>query len=297
MPNVELAGPRISTLQTNGSFAAGSTNGDCHVDQSGVNSNEKAVIANARVVVYCWGSFYDRHPDALTYAEALCKDLVTGPFLNGLAQYGVGRGSVKVAGRFVDTLKAPPATLSEDEAQKALLALIKDGLPEDQPSVDETSLMYVVFLPPETRPTILSKQDDFCGYHNWAKFNDSSTNADVFYAIIRTDKADQESGKLLIDSVSYCVSHEIGEMLTNRDGRGYHNGKCEIGDLCEQLGNYDYRGWQVEQYWSQWDNACIKGDSPVSLRRFLSARGITSRSLKALQTQVVNIEFIASQFR
>src|SRR5436305_255358 len=68
----------------------------------------------------------------------------------------------------------------------------------------------------------------------------------------RTTGAPQTSGDAFVKSVSYCVSHEIGEALTNRDGGGYFRSSdgCEIGDLCEQNGNFNYRGWDVEQYWS-----------------------------------------------
>ena len=121
--------------------------------------------------------------------------------------------------------------------------------------------------------------------------------SDVFFCIIRTDSAVKSSGEAFIKSVSFCVSHEIAEALTSRDGRGYHNGSCEIGDLCEQTGNHAYRGWQVEQYWSQWDSTCINGEDPVSLTKFLRARGIRGGRLSSLHAKTINVEFIASQFR
>src|ERR1700730_7158754 len=95
------------------------------------------------------------------------------------------------------------------------------------------------------------------------KFHDSSHNNDLFWALVRTDKGNRSSGKALIDDISLCVSHEIAEALTNRDGRGYFKGKCEIGDVCEPpcAPEFPYRGWSVEQYWSQWDVACVHGDN------------------------------------
>ena len=97
--------------------------------------------------------------------------------------------------------------------------------------------------------------------------------------------------------MSYCVSHEIAEAVTSRDGRGWFRGSCEIGDLCEQTGTHAYRGWQVEQYWSQDDARCVDGDEPVSLRRFLKRRGVAGGSLAALHAPTIDVEFVASQAR
>ena len=295
MPIVTSTSPRLSAfLSGGGVLSADGTNVGCHGNVDGVEPNEKAIIAHVRVFLLVWGKFYDDHPDALDYGYKLCRDLVTGPFLNGLAQYGVGRGSIVGSGRIVDN--KPPATLNEDEARDWLKAQIKT-LPI-QPTVDETSLLYVLLLPPATKPTISTGKDDFCGYHQSAKIHDNSQNNDLFWALIRTDKADQSSGKALINSVSDCVSHEIAEALTSRDGRGYHKGNCEIGDLCEQTGGFEYRGWHVEQYWSQWDHTCINGDLPVSLKRFLQASNHPiGAGLRTLSRSSINVEYIASQFR
>ena len=245
-------------------------------------------------MVLCWGQFYDDNPEALKNASLLCSDLITGPYLNGLAQYGVGRGSM-VSGPARIIFNPPPATLSEDEARKQLLDILRNL--SIGPRKDEDSLLFVLFLSPDTKPTISTGKNDFCGYHESAKFNDDSKDNDVFYCIIRTDSADKTSGAAFIKSVSFCVSHEIAEAVTSRDGRGYHKGACEIGDLCEQTGTHTYRGWQVEQYWSQWNARCINGEDPVSLTTFLRARGLAGRSLSALHAKTINVEFIASQFR
>lgn len=292
MAGTRLTGPRVAALNAAG--AGGETNEDCHGNTGGIEPHDKVIIPNVRVMVLCWGKFYEDHPAAASNAFALCRDLVTGPYFNGLAQYGVGRGSM--AGSANINFTSPPATLSEDEARDTLLGWLKGGVPVT-PAKDEGSLLYVLFLPPQTKPTISSGKDDFCGYHHWAKFNNDSQDSDVFWALIRTDSADQASGEAFIQSVSYCVSHEIAEAVTSRDGRGYYKGACEISDLCEQVATHDYRGWQVEQYWSQWDGRCINGEDPVSITSFLRARGIKGGSLMSLHSKTINVEYIASQFR
>ncbi|HXJ95677.1 MAG TPA: hypothetical protein VMT20_22775 [Terriglobia bacterium] len=298
MSTIEAAnkhsGIHISALKRRDAIGAEGTNQSCHGNEDGVDPNNKAIISHVRVMVLCWGRFYEDHPDALDNAYALCRDLVSGTYFNGLAQYGVGRGSVAGQARFDDT--NPPKALSMNEARERIKGFVESLPLPERPAVDETSLLYVLFPPPQTKPTIFSGRDDFCGYHNSTKFHPESQNDDLFYALIRTDKAHQTSGSALINDVSACVSHEIAEAVTSRDGRGYHKGDCEIGDLCEQTGYHDYRGWNVEQYWSQWDRACVNGENPVSIRRFLQEVGVPG-NLLALHTPVVNIEYIASGFR
>jgi hypothetical protein len=191
---------RVSAFRSGEMFGADDTNQVCHGNKDGVDPNDKAILAHVRVMVVCWGRFYEDHPDAGDNAFALCRDLVTGPYLNGLAQYGVGLGSMAGQGTIDDT--NPPATLSEDEARDRIKSFVRDILPE-KPAVNETSLLYVIFPPPQTKPTISTGKDDFSGYHESTKFHDESQNNDLFYALIRTDKADQSSGKALIDAVSY----------------------------------------------------------------------------------------------
>jgi len=293
MPNRILTGTRASILQS--SLGADGTNAECHGNTDGVQPNDRAILAHVKVTQIFWGQFYADHPDALDFGTQLCKDLISGPYFNGLAQYGVGHGSLGDTGRTLT--KAAPKTLSEDEARDAVKEFVGGG-GFTPPATNETSRLYVLYLPVETRPTIASGKDDFCGYHKSTKIDDLSRHDDLFYVIIRTDKvADLSSGASLIRSVSACVSHEIAEAVTDRDGRGYHGAPCEIGDLCEQNGTFKYRGWDVEQYWSQLDRSCINGDQAVSLRQFLQAKTGHLGSLRIFGPTTIDTDFIASQFR
>ena len=52
----------------------------------------------------------------------------------------------------------------------------------------------------------------------------------------------------------------------------------------------------LNRYWSNWDNNCINGDQPVSVKRFLQAIGVDgSRGLRQLQSNVINVNFVASR--
>ena len=98
-----------------------------------------------------------------------------------------------------------------------------------------------------------------------------------------------------MSSVSFCVGHELVEAFTDLDGSGYvsSNG-CEIGDICETKALFAYRGWTVEQYWSNWDSACIQGDQPVSVRKFVRNAGFSPiKSLRDLHFPKISVDTIA----
>jgi hypothetical protein len=77
---------------------------------------------------------------------------------------------------------------------------------------------------------------------------------------------------------------------------------CEIGDVCENNPTFRYQRpgsistWTVQQYWSNWNNSCIHGDQPVSLKAFLrSIQFNFSNGLRSLNTPIINLQYIASR--
>jgi hypothetical protein len=104
------------------------------------------------------------------------------------------------------------------------------------------------------------------------------------------DVGPPSSTAAFLNGVAPKVSHELVEQFADRNGSFE-----ELGDPCNN--NYfPYRGWTVEQYYSDWDQGCINGDSPVSLKRFLTAIqfDFQHKGLRALGASTINIEFIAS---
>jgi hypothetical protein len=252
---------KVSSLRRIDGKVLGGVNDVCHKPFSDiVNDHGHHVIGAARVVLICWGRYYQSHPDAVSNAQALVSDLVAGPFVNGLAQYGIDRGSLTAT--FVIDDPAPPATLDENAARDKIKGWILSGAVQPAPRVNEGQFLYLLFPPPATTLTLSDGTTGFCGYHQHAKYNGPSVRDDLFWAIVSTSGADQSSGGAFVRSVSYCVSHEVAETLTNRDGGGYFSNAngCEIGDLCEQNPTFTYRGWQVEQYWSNNGRHCVNGD-------------------------------------
>jgi hypothetical protein len=86
-----------------------------------------------------------------------------------------------------------------------------------------------------------------------------SFKADVPFAIVAMPAEPSGSAHAVVDSVAYCISHELNETFTNPRGKGFWadaNG-CEVSDLCEQLGTLPVAGWNVEQYWSNKQKSCV----------------------------------------
>lgn len=305
MEESTISRPRVSmkSLVQEGIIAdEGGVNGQCHDYTGGVKANNARIISNPGIVLILWGNYYNIRADALTSAQTLMTDLVTGAFMNGLAQYGVAPGSL-VSSVVIDTNAQNPApkTIDENQLQDKLINWIKAGTVSPTPSVNEANLLYFIFPPTDTQLTLTDGKTNFCGYHKHAKYHhNESSNDDLFWAVVGTNGANQTNGNTLIHSVSYCVSHELVEAFSNCDDQGFHadNG-CEIADICETKTFFpNYRGWIVEQYWSNWDNSCIQGSQPVSLHKFLGSIGFDfSKGLRSLNTPVINIHYIASRKR
>jgi hypothetical protein len=238
--------------------------------------------------------------------------------MNGLAQYGVSHGSL-VGTIVVDipTNVPDPTGLTRAAVQNKLVSWIRNGQVFPAPAVDEQNLVYLIFLPTNSTFT-----DIGVGYHNFGKYNRVSSDNDLFWGVILTNYPPRTSAGAFVNALTYIVSHELCEAFSDRDGKGFTTANtsctfsgppitritnaCEIGDVCESRGTntccytYSYhvtnRTWQVEQYWSNWDNQCINGDQPVSLRQFLQAIGVDgSTGLRQLQSNVINVDFVASK--
>jgi hypothetical protein len=73
-------------------------------------TNLDHIMPKPVVVPILWGHDYVVNSTTASTLQKLLTDLVTGPFTNGMAQYGVQRGSV-LAPIVIDDL-SPPATIT-----------------------------------------------------------------------------------------------------------------------------------------------------------------------------------------
>jgi hypothetical protein len=112
---------------------------------------------------------------------------------------------------------------------------------------------------------------------------------------------DDTKGKDFVSGFAVTVGYKLVESFA--DGNGSKPGVSEIGDPCKDSKNnffmFTYRGWQIQQYWSDWDNGCINRDGRVSLKRFLTAIGVDFQhyGLRSLGSSVINVDFKSSTMR
>jgi hypothetical protein len=207
-------------------------------------------------------------------------DLATGNYWNGLGQYGVGRASFG-GQKVIDTTKYPTPNsqnpnqpFAELQMQNQLKQWLDDGAVTPKPAGDEENLVYLIFAPLDTTLSLGGQTTGFCGYHWHGKYNASTARDNLFWVVMdgKAYKTISNVGQQFVDSISYCVTHELSEVFSNPDGQGYYNDNgCEIGDLCEATPTVGCcitvpyvvsgRTWKVERYWSNVDSKCIIGDT------------------------------------
>jgi len=228
--------------------------------------NLSHVMPNPVVVPILWGHDYVANLATTKLIEKMINDLVTGPFMNGMAQYGVRRGSVATPVVIDDT--NPPATIVYrdtndnlvDQITQKLIGWI-DAKLIPPPPANNLNQMYLIIPPTETTPETFNNAGDPIGNGIQGWHNEGVTNPagpPIFYwAIVKTnDCGPASAGLTFVNNFAQKVAHELAEQFVDRN-----NTFKEIGDPCLNSGDI-YRGWQIQKYWSNWDNGCISGDTP-----------------------------------
>jgi hypothetical protein len=248
------------------------------------------VMKSPRVFAIYWDEYFDKNPEARRLMDKFFADILGGTesgetFMAGLEQYGVGKG------KFLDSIVVtdPPskAELTSDDIQAELKKWIKTReintkeersalrsrtpVPRRDPyGVDEneTNLLFVIFTPNKTNIGGADK-DCVCGYHGCGLYNKTSGDPNLFWAAIQEWHHGENlpsNEREFVNSCTWCVSHEMVEAFTNRDGKGFHVNDCEIGDICEcGKGADDAKApiiktlvgeWWVETYWDNDNGSC-----------------------------------------
>jgi hypothetical protein len=230
------------------------------------------IMPNPVVVPILWGHDYVAFPQTAQLIEQMISDVVTGPFMNGMAQYGVRRGWM--APPIVIDDENPPSTIVYtdtnnnlvDQITKKLISWIEAGLVPGPPASSDINTLYLFIPPTETTPEMYNGASDPIGNGAQAWHNEGRTNPGppptYFWAIVKTnDCGPASAGLTFVNNFSQKVAHELAEQIVDRNGTFK-----EIGDPCNN--NWvTYRGWQVQQYWSIWDNGCINGNWPPPMPR------------------------------
>jgi hypothetical protein len=190
--------------------------------------------------------------------QQMVNDLITGPFINGLAQYGIGKGSI-AGTAFIDFIPDPtvhcPSCGPTDEnvLQALLINWIQTGK-VPAPAVNEQNLMYLIVVPPDVDLHLAGAH--FHGLHWHARYNSASTHDDLIMAAFRTDEEAADPPQAFANHVAGIVGHELVEAFNDPIGH-----RQELGDACQYIPKYNYLGkWSVQRYWSNRAQACIPQD-------------------------------------
>jgi hypothetical protein len=286
------------------------------------------IMPKPHVVPIFWGHEYAANPIAAGNLQKMISDIVTGPFMNGLAQYGVQRGSV--AAPIIIDDKDPPATIAYKDAKgvlvdaitKRLKKWIDDAIVPAPPTADDLNQFYIIIPSLRTQFLVFNGDGDptgngVQGFH--AEDNILPTPPPHFYwAIIKTgdaldgvfkgDLANAEKKDGALDFVGGAsgfpnggqfglakkVCHEFAEQCADRNGTFAEIGDNTTKNKCNDT-ELVYRGWVVQKYLSAMDGTCINGDDPISLKKFLGALGFDfqHKGLRSLGTPAINTEVLA----
>ncbi len=221
-------------------------------------------MAAPRVYAIYWDAYFKQTPKAVARMNQFLRQILRGRFVQQLRQYGVGKGEF-IGSKVVipDPQNPPPRSLRRDYIEAQLKSWIIDGIVKVKPALHETNLLYVIFTPNDT-----NIGTGIGGCHDSGRYGKPSGDDNLLWAAIQEwhYKPHAPTPQQFADSCTWCVSHEMVEAFTDRDGYGYKTAAdCEIGDICEAAGNGSdvieintvrIDGWLVEPYWDNQNRSC-----------------------------------------
>ena len=221
-----------------------------------VDTDHGTILYQAGVRLIFWGREWVSAvpPVSVTQVVSDVQSILSGPYLDGLAQYGVSRPHLDSV--LVLNTEDPPNPFDKDDAGNLVKNLIGAGVfPE--PINDFIDAAYAVILPKNVAGKVLTLPPDIIGYHS-NYLNYDLGDLDISY--VHVAWAGNDGTRQFI---SLNFSHELVETLTDPDGSGWQveprsSNWNEICDVCSSTTILN--GVAVSSYWSSQDNACIITD-------------------------------------
>lgn len=255
--------PHLSNTEGQG----GGINTNCHGLVTTVPANHSHVLASPRVFILYWDPLFVNNSTWVTQMNTFIGELIRSPFMTGLQQYGVSEATLAGWTVIDMTANPAPAKLDQDSLLTQIANWIKNGTIGVAPASNETNLMYFIFPPKATQLSLDGNVNNFCGFHHFGYYNKSSGDDNLFYGTtVQWQFATLNSAADFINSCSWCISHELAEAFSDRDGNGFvTSGGCEIGDICEcdsacnSIIKVPFGAYTTEKYWSNADQKCIAG--------------------------------------
>ena len=227
-----------------------------------------AIIPSVSLELIFWGTAWTDPSIAPRATEVInaVDNILGGPYMSGLRQYGIGFGSLRGA---IIALTDPPNPFSRDDWHSLIWDLIDQGtFPE--PDDEGGRNLYMLILPPG-----IASGQGVCGIHGHPGDYDFPFDYDTAWAGFVINDGN-------LEEVTTRLSHELVEACTDPEDDGWiidgrPSNDAEIGDVCLTTVS-SVNGVTVQAYWSKFDRACL---IPLmySLRRFLlmSGRDLTIR--------------------
>lgn len=215
-----------------------------------ISDNGGPKITNVNVHLLLWGSAWlqiTTNPSAGSVVNSI-DSILTGPYLNSLSQYGVGRGQLVDA--FIITSPNPNNPFSEGDVSDMVWNLIDAGYFPEPDDAGGRNELFAFIMP----PNVNYNKTNAIGSHSYANDYDFPFDFDkAWYCWVMNNGT--------IDFVTRVFSHELAEACTDPEGSAVQvnprnsSSWNEIGDVCQSTDLLN--GVRVQSYWSQRDRACI----------------------------------------
>ena len=264
--NVTLNFTRNRNSVSRCSRGAGGVNAVCHTFTGGVSAMGTDVMRSPKVVPIYWGNTILGNASLKTAFDQFFAELLNSDYIDRLSQYNVGQPVVMPSYAIGGTATS---VSSADVATQLTTWFTNGTVSPPNPLSDAANWYYVILAP--AGATVGSPGE--CGYHSSSNLTIGGTTIDLAWGLVffPTPSA-TESPATVVNSVCYCLVHEMVEAFTNPRGAGWSvnvpasggnaGQNCEIGDLCETKTFHDVGRWNVETYWSNADNGCVGNFGP-----------------------------------
>ena len=263
-------------------------------------SNKGAqLFTNVRVHLIFWGTQWAGNPNPLaSLVIAAVQNLLAGPYMSYLAQYGIRRGSLQ--GTTFVTSGDPPNPFSYSSVGNFIIGqLDADNLPEpdsDWPfaycvimpsnvAFQGDARVETVPLPPGTLSKVVGANSNII----WNDYDLMDVDNDPAH-YLWVGSSGSASTQANVDYITTVLSHELVEMCTDPNGSNgivqvnptppFGGAASQIGDPCTGICDY-VRGVKVQSYWVHNLGDPLNGQCVLSklysIRRTLAGQSIGGR--------------------
>jgi hypothetical protein len=223
-------------------------------------------LANIQVNLVFWGGFWKDNPLGGQVVAAI-QNLMAGPYMTHLAQYGVHRGIVR--GVIWVTDSEPQTPFNTGNVGTFVIDQIdKDNLPEPD---DGGPNLYAVIMPP-TSTFVTAGITGVNGTITWKDYDLLDVDNDPAHFCWSGCDAS-------LNFTTRAFSHELVEAVTDPDSNGVRwigcpQGKqsCQIADPCQSMCDFVH-GVNAWGYWSEIEQTCVV-PTMYSIRRTLDGKSI-----------------------